>query len=57
MLLTEFLPKFPQYEDIPYAGDFNCPNCDKTGFFDGFGEEKYKELKSKLQDLIFKENE
>lgn len=40
MLLTKFLPKFPQYEDIPYAGDFNCPNCDKTGFFDGFGEEE-----------------
>lgn len=40
MKLLEILPKIPQFEDIPYARDFNCPNCDKTGFFDGFGEEE-----------------
>lgn len=28
------LREFPQYEDIPYAGDFKCPNCGKSG--DGF---------------------
>lgn len=32
--LVDILPKIPQYEDIPYASDFNCPNCDKSGFFD-----------------------
>lgn len=32
--LVDILPKIPQYEDIPYTADFNCPNCDKSGFFD-----------------------
>lgn len=32
--LIDILPKIPQYEDIPYAGDFVCPECDKSGFFD-----------------------
>ena len=32
--LIDILPKFPQYEDIPYAGDFECPECGKSGFFD-----------------------
>lgn len=30
---VDILPKIPQYEDIPYASDLNCPNCDKSGFF------------------------
>ena len=34
MKLIDILPKFPQYEDFPYAGDFECPNCGKSGFFD-----------------------
>lgn len=38
MLLTEVLPKIPQYESIPYAGDFNCPHCDKSGFYEFYGE-------------------
>ena len=37
--LIDVLPKIPQYEDIPYARDFVCPNCDKSGFVDyHFGE-------------------
>ena len=32
--LVDILPKIPQYEDIPYAGDLVCPNCDKSGFYD-----------------------
>ena len=32
--LIDILPKIPQYEDIPYAADFECPECGKTGFFD-----------------------
>ena len=35
--LIDILPKIPQYEDIPYAGDFNCPECDKSGFFENKG--------------------
>ena len=42
MLLTEVLPKIPQYESIPYARDFICPHCDKSGFFDGYGEPRIK---------------
>lgn len=34
MRLIDILPKIPQYEDIPYTPDFECPNCGKTGFFD-----------------------
>ena len=30
MKLIDILPKIPQYEDIPYAPDFNCPECDKS---------------------------
>lgn len=29
--LTEILPKFSQYEDIEYAGDFICPECQQSG--------------------------
>lgn len=29
--LTEILPKFSQYEDIEYAGDFLCPECENSG--------------------------
>lgn len=32
--LVDILPKIPQYEDIPYAGDLNCPYCEKSGFYD-----------------------
>jgi len=32
--IVDILPKIPQYENIPYAADFNCPECDKSGFFD-----------------------
>lgn len=42
MLLTEVLPKIPQYESIPYTRDFVCPHCDKSGFFDGYGEPRIK---------------
>ena len=34
MRLIDILPKIPQYEDIPYAADLECPECGKTGFFD-----------------------
>lgn len=34
MRLIDILPKIPQYEDIPYTPDFECPNCGKTGFLD-----------------------
>lgn len=37
MRLIDIIPKIPQYEDIPYAADFNCPECDKSGFFEGKG--------------------
>lgn len=42
MLLTELLPKIPQYESIPYAGDFNCPHCDKSGFYEFYGETRVR---------------
>lgn len=32
MRVVDVIKKFPQYEDIPYARDFICPNCDKSGF-------------------------
>ena len=32
--LIDILPKIPQYEDIPYAADLECPECGKTGFYD-----------------------
>ena len=35
--IIDILPKIPQYEDIPYAADFNCPECDKSGFFEHKG--------------------
>lgn len=34
MKVVDILPKFPQYEDFPYAGDLECPECGKSGFFD-----------------------
>ena len=30
--LIDILPKVSQWEGIEYAGDFNCPHCDKSGF-------------------------
>ena len=32
--VVDIIPKFPQYEDFPYAGDFECPECGKSGFFE-----------------------
>ena len=32
--LIDVLPKFPQYNDFPYAADLECPECGKSGFFD-----------------------
>ena len=32
--IIDILPKIPQYEDIPYAGDFVCPDCGDSGFFE-----------------------
>ena len=32
---TEILPRFSQYEDIEYAGDFVCPECQKSGITSG----------------------
>ena len=40
--LTDILPKISQWESIPYAGDFNCPHCDKSGFYDFYGETREK---------------
>ncbi len=34
MRVIDVIPKIPQYEDIPYAGDLECPYCGKTGFYD-----------------------
>ena len=34
MKVVNILPKYPQYEDFPYAADFECPECGKSGFFD-----------------------
>ena len=34
MRVVDILPKFPQYEDFPYAPDLECPNCGKSGFYD-----------------------
>ena len=34
MTLLEALPKIPQYENIPYAKDFNCQGCGRSGFVD-----------------------
>ena len=33
MKVVDILDKYPQYEDIPYARDFICPNCEKSGFY------------------------
>ena len=37
MRVIDILPKIPQYEDFEYAPDFNCPECDKSGFFEHKG--------------------
>ena len=34
MRIIDIIEKIPQYEDIPYAADLECPECGKTGFFD-----------------------
>lgn len=45
MELTDILPKIPQYEDIPYAADFECPECGKSGFLDyNWGEKHEKPI-------------
>ena len=36
--LTDILPKISQWENIPYVGDFSCPHCDKSGFYNFYGE-------------------
>lgn len=40
MRVVDVLTKVPQYENIPYAKDLMCPNCNKSGFplIDGKGE-------------------
>ena len=38
----DILPKIPQYEDIPYAGDLCCQECGK-GNFEDYGEPNYNE--------------
>ena len=40
--LTDIIPKIPQYDGIEYAGDFNCPHCDKSGFYEFYGEERQR---------------
>lgn len=40
--LVDVLPKISQWESIEYAGDFNCHHCDKSGFYDLYGEERMK---------------
>lgn len=42
MKLIDVIPKFSQYEGISYAGDLNCPHCDKSGFFDFQWENREK---------------
>lgn len=37
MRVIDIIPKIPQYEDFEYAPDFNCPECDKSGFFEHKG--------------------
>lgn len=39
--IVDVIPNIPQYEDIPYAGDFECPNCGMSGFYD-FGHKHKK---------------
>lgn len=39
-LLTDILPKISQWESIKYTSDFNCPHCNKSGFFDVYREKK-----------------
>ena len=31
---VDILPKFNNWEAIPYASDMNCPNCGESGLFD-----------------------
>ena len=31
-LITDILPKMPQYGDAEYAADLICPECGKSGF-------------------------
>jgi hypothetical protein len=40
MQYTDILPKYAQYEDIPYAADLQCQDCGK-GNFDNWGEPGY----------------
>ena len=43
--VIDVIPKFPQYEDYPYAGDFECPECGKSGFFEyNWGDTHVKPL-------------
>ena len=48
MRVVDILHKYPQYEDFPYAGDFNCPECGKSGFFDYKGMYSQKHTKPNL---------
>lgn len=42
--LIEVLPKVTQYKSILYTKSFNCPHCDKSGFFDSYGKEKERPI-------------
>ena len=51
--LIDMLPKIPQYEDIPYAVDFECPECGKTFIKNGYTkreicEDCYKKYRLKI---------
>ena len=37
---VDILPKYPQYEDIPYAADLQCQECGKSNFED-YGSPNY----------------
>lgn len=37
---TDILPKYPQYEDIPYAADLQCQECG-MGNFDNYAKPNY----------------
>lgn len=42
MSLLDILQKFPQYEQFPYAEGLNCPECDKSGFYNQPWENRSK---------------
>lgn len=40
MRVVDILEKFPQYEQFPYADGLVCPECDKSGFYNYYGEHR-----------------